>query len=134
MKLLRLFQGLRFNSAECNYPVHEKELLAVVRGIDANKLFLGKPFLIRSDSTYVKNFMGIRLRKFGQARLVRWRNELEYYRFRVEYLKSEKKNLADALTRELVNYRILQKVEWLQKEEDLWQKAEDQRAQPADTI
>jgi hypothetical protein len=102
--LSRYWSGC-FKNAELNYPVHEKELLAVLMGIRTNELFLGKEFTIRTDSSYVKQFMGISLKRCTQARLVRWRNELQYYSFDVEYIKGKTNTLADALTRYLSNCR-----------------------------
>ena len=40
-----------FNKAKCNYPTKEKEILAVIRGIEKLLIFLApKPFLIRIDA------------------------------------------------------------------------------------
>ena len=102
-----------FHNAEINYPVHEKEVLAVIQGIKANELYLaGQPeFLIRTDSSYVKSFPSIRLKQIGQSRLVRWQQWLQYFRYKIELIKSEKNLIADFLSREIVNQAVLQEKE-----------------------
>ena len=41
------YRSESFNKAECNYPMMEKEILAVIRGIEEFLIFLSpKPFLI----------------------------------------------------------------------------------------
>lgn len=42
--------------------------------------------------------MNIKLKRFTQARLVRWRNELQYFHFNVEYIKEKDNVIPDALT------------------------------------
>jgi len=45
-KLSKYYSG-SFNKVECNYPIMEKEILAVIRGIKKFLIFLAsKPFLI----------------------------------------------------------------------------------------
>jgi len=47
-----------FNKAECNYPIMEKEILAVIRGIEKFLIFLApKPFLIRTDCKGILGFV-----------------------------------------------------------------------------
>ena len=47
-----------FNKAECNYPTMEKEILAVIKGIEKSLIFLApKPFLIRIDCKGILDFV-----------------------------------------------------------------------------
>jgi len=56
-KLSKYYSG-SFNKAECNYPMMEKEILAVIRGIEKFLIFLAsKPFLIQSDSKGILDFV-----------------------------------------------------------------------------
>jgi len=49
-KKLRKYYNGSFNKAEYNYPIIEREILVVIRGIEKFLIFLTlKPFLIRTD-------------------------------------------------------------------------------------
>jgi len=61
-KLYKYCSG-SFNKAECNYPTMEKEILAVIRGIEKSLIFLApKSFLIRSDCKGILDFVKKNLR------------------------------------------------------------------------
>ena len=48
---------MTFKGAELNYPVHEKELLAVIRALKKWRVdLLGSPFLIYTDHKMLENF------------------------------------------------------------------------------
>ena len=56
-KLCKYCSG-SFNKAECNYPMMEKEILAVMRGIENFLIFLApKPLLIRTDCKGILSFV-----------------------------------------------------------------------------
>jgi len=56
-KLCKYCSG-RFNKAECNYPIMEKQILIVIRRIDKFLIFLAsKPFLVRIDCKGILTFM-----------------------------------------------------------------------------
>jgi len=47
-----------FNKTECNYPTMEKEILAVIRGIEKFLIFLApKTFLIRTNCKEILSFV-----------------------------------------------------------------------------
>jgi len=56
-KLCKYHSG-RFNNAKCNYPTMEKEIFAVIRGIEKFLIFLApKPFLIRTNCKGILGFV-----------------------------------------------------------------------------
>ena len=94
-----------FNKAECNYPTMEKEIIAVIRGIEKFLIFLApKPFLIRTDCNGIKGFVKKNLSNMqAQGRLLRWQLWLNQFSFSIEHIQGSKNSLADSLTRELAN-------------------------------
>ena len=92
------FYSKKMTPAECNYPIHDKELLAIVRALEKWKVEL-KPlssFLIRTDHKNLKYFAKHQTLNERQAR---WASELSEYNFRIEYVKGSDNVLADALSR-----------------------------------
>ena len=90
-----------FKPAEINYPTHEKELLAIIRGVSKFSLFLlQKPFVIQTDNTnvlaHVKNKLG---REPQHQRLNRWQAFLSMYNFKIEHIKGSNNFFADFLSR-----------------------------------
>jgi hypothetical protein len=85
------------NSAEKNYPVVEKELLAIVWTIKHFRPYLyGKRFVVYTDHrplTYLFNL------KDPSSRLMRWRLHLEEYNFEIKYKEGKINRNADALCR-----------------------------------
>ena len=103
-KLCKYCSG-SFNKAECNYPTMEKEILAVIRGIEKFLIFLApKPFLIRTDCKGILGFVKKNLSNMqAQGRLLRWQLWLNQFSFSIEHIQGSKNSLADSLTRELAN-------------------------------
>ena len=51
------FDSMTFKGAELNYPVHEKELLAIIRALKKWQVdLLGSPFFIYTDHKTLQNF------------------------------------------------------------------------------
>lgn len=51
------FDSMTFKGAELNYPVHEKELLAIIRALKKWRVdLLGSPFFIYTDHKTLQNF------------------------------------------------------------------------------
>ena len=47
-----------FNNNQINYDINEKELLAIIKGINKFEIFLlPKPFIIETDNTQVAGFI-----------------------------------------------------------------------------
>lgn len=97
--------------AECNYPIHDKELLAIVLALRHWSTEL-KPlphFRVRTDHKNLRYFTEHRLLS---ERQIRWSTELANFNFSIEYLKGTENVLADALSR---------------RDQDLPKNAEDDR-------
>lgn len=85
------------NSAEQNYSVTEKELLAVVWGTHTFRPYLfGRKFQIISDHQPL--IWGLKV-KDPSSRLLRWRIKLEEYDFDINYKPGKSNTNADALSR-----------------------------------
>ena len=91
------FDSSPLNSAERNYPVHEKELLAVVRALHKWRVdLLGSPFQIHTDHRTLQHFLTQRNLSRRQAR---WQEALADFDFQIHYVKGEDNTVADALSR-----------------------------------
>ena len=85
------------SSAQKNYSVSERELLAIVLTIEHNKhYFFAKEFLILSDHQPIKWLMSC---KNPASRLARWIIRLEEYSFKIEYKTGKSNGAADGLSR-----------------------------------
>jgi len=86
-----------FKGAELNYPVHKKEMLAVVRALKKWKYdLLGVPFFMYTDHKTLLNFPTQRELSRRQAR---WMELLSIYDCKFVYVKGEANSVADALSR-----------------------------------
>jgi len=94
-----------FNKAEYNYPTMEKEILAVIRGIEKFLIFLApKSFFIRTDCKRILGFVKKNLSNMqAQGRLLHWQLWLNQFSFSIEHIQGSKNSLTDSLTRELAN-------------------------------
>lgn len=91
------FDSMTFKGAELNYPVHEKELLAILRAIRRWKVdLLGSEFLVYTDHKTLLNFEN---QKDLSRRQARWMEELSIYNCKFVYVKGEDNTVADALSR-----------------------------------
>ena len=103
-KLYKYCSG-SFNKAECNYPMMEKEILLVIRGIEKFLIFLTpKPLLIRTNCKGILAFIKRNLSNMqAQRRLLHWQLWLNQFSFSIEHIQRSKNSLADSLTREFAN-------------------------------
>jgi len=103
-KLYKYYSG-NFNKIKCNYPTMEKEILAVIRGIEEFLIFLAtKPFLIQTDCKGILSFVKKNLSNMqAQGRLLRRQLWLNQFFFSIEHIQGLKNSLVDSLTRELAN-------------------------------
>ena len=89
------------NKPECNYSTIEKELLAIVWGIQHFRPYLyGREFLIVTDHKPLK---WLENNTDLSSRLLRWRLKLEEYSYKIEYKKGKNNTNADALSRVTYN-------------------------------
>lgn len=90
-----------FNTAQCNYHAHEKELLAVILGIEKYALFLRpKKFLVETDSKFVQQFRNAPLTKFSQKRLINWHHFLNEFDYDVKHISGQNNEIVDIISRE----------------------------------
>ncbi|KAF9762429.1 Retrovirus-related Pol polyprotein from transposon [Nosema granulosis] len=86
------------DKAQLNYSVTDKELLAVVKGIENYRHYLlGAQFVLRTDH---KALAYLWEAKNPCSRILRWSLKLQEYAFKVEYIKGSL-NIADACSRAL---------------------------------
>ncbi len=91
------FDSLQLKGPELNYPVHEKELLAIVRALKKWRVeLLGVPFTVFTDHRTLENF---HRQKDLSRRQARWQEFLAQYDFTIRYVQGEKNVVADALSR-----------------------------------
>lgn len=91
------FTSRTLNKAESNYPVIEKELLAIVWAVKHFRPYLyGQYFKIKTDHKPLVYLFGM---KDPSSRLMKFRLVLEEYNFDVEYVKGSDNAAADALSR-----------------------------------
>lgn len=92
------FFSKKHSPAECNYDIHDKELLAIIRCLEEWSQYL-KPrqlFTIRTDHRNLEYFRSIQ--KLSE-RQVRWSQFLSQFNFTLEYKPGLLNSLADALSR-----------------------------------
>ncbi|KAJ3561342.1 hypothetical protein NP233_g10248 [Leucocoprinus birnbaumii] len=91
------FDSKPFKGAELNYPVHEKELFAIVRALTKWRSdLLGIPFTVLTDHRMLECFQ---TQKHLSRQQARWMELLQQYDFEIVYVKGEDNAVADALSR-----------------------------------
>jgi hypothetical protein len=92
-----VYDSRSFKGAELNYPVHEKELLAIIRALAKWRTdLLGHTFEVWTDHRTLKHFHTQRDMSRRQAR---WMEFLSQYDVTIHYLPGKQNNVADALSR-----------------------------------
>lgn len=89
----------KLSPVECNYNIHDKELLAIVRCLNewrAELIGLKKPFLILTDHKNLKYFMTSR--KLTE-RHVRWSQTLSQFNFHLKFRAGRQGDRPDSLSR-----------------------------------
>ena len=90
------FNSSTFKDAELNYPVHEKELLAVIQALKKWRTDLvGSPFFVFTDHKTLENFG---TQKELSRRQARWMEFLSQYDAHFVYVRGERNSVADALS------------------------------------
>ena len=92
------YHSRKLNSAERNYPTHEKELLSFVEAAEQWRHYLhGQKFLLKTDNwsnTHIQTQP--RLDPKGQAR---WMEKLSVLDYDIEHIPGKHNVVADALSR-----------------------------------
>ncbi|KAL6359921.1 hypothetical protein LRP88_07349 [Fusarium phalaenopsidis] len=107
------FFSRRHDPAEYNYPIHDKEMLAIIRCLEAwrSELRSCGHFTILTDHKNLRYFMTKRMLTERQSR---WAGEIAEFNFSLEYRPGSQAVAPDALSR---------------REQDIPQGAEDEREQ-----
>jgi len=88
---------MQLKGAEKNYPVHEKELLAIIRALKKWRSdLLGTHFYVYTDHRTLENFD---TQKDLSRRQLRWQEFLSQYDMTITYIRGEDNTVADALSR-----------------------------------
>lgn len=91
------YQSHTFSSAEINYPVTDKECLAVKLAVGYFQSYLeAKPFLVHTDHQALSNLMSMTGTK---GRLARWQMSLMGYDMTINHRKGSELQDADAISR-----------------------------------
>jgi hypothetical protein len=91
------FESRKLSSAELNYPIHEKELLAIVHAIRLWRIYLeGQTFTIITDHASLEY---IKSQNTLSRRQARWLETLQSVTYEVKYKPGKTNVVADALSR-----------------------------------
>ena len=92
------YQSRQLKAAELNYPVHDRELLAMKYALVKFRVYLlgSTPFIIYTDHASLRTAVNT---PHLSQRMARWLSFFAEYNFRVEYKPGRENILADALSR-----------------------------------
>jgi hypothetical protein len=91
------FDSMQLRDTEKNYPVHEKELLAVIQALKKWRAdLLGTKFIVYTDHRMLENFNS---QKDLSRRQLHWQEFMSQYDFSIVYIPGEDNTVADALSR-----------------------------------
>jgi transcription antitermination factor NusG len=91
------FEGRKLRVAEVNYPVHERELLAVIYALHKWQIYLmHKRFTILTDHLPLKYYLS---QPKLSARQIRWMQFLANFEFDIQYKEGRRNVVADAISR-----------------------------------
>lgn len=92
-----MFNSMQLKGAELNYPVHEKELLAIIRALKKWRMdLMGSNFVVYTDHRTLENFNA--QRDLCRCQLC-WQEFLSQYECCISYIHGEDNTVADALSR-----------------------------------
>jgi hypothetical protein len=91
------FNSVTLKDAQLNYPVHEKEMLAIIRALTKWRTdLLGSPIIIYTDHRTLENFD---TQKDLSRRQARWQEFLAHYDYCIMYIKGDDNPVVDVLSR-----------------------------------
>ena len=91
------FDSMQLKGAELNYPIHKKELLAILHALKKWCAdLLGMMFQVYTDHRTLENFTS---QKDLSCHQLRWQEFLSQYDMMITYIKGEENTVADALSR-----------------------------------
>jgi len=108
------YDSMTFKGPELNYPIHEKELLAIMHTLRKWKVnLLGSEFFVYTNHKTLLNF---NRQKDMSRRQLWWMEELSIYNCQFVYVKGEDNSVADVLSR--LPYKYVEKSEQANAESD----------------
>jgi hypothetical protein len=91
------FDSMQLSPPQRNYPVHEKEMLAIVRALEKwRNEVLGCPVTVYTDHRTLEYFES---QKHLSRRQARWQEFMSQFEIKIVYIKGEDNTVADALSR-----------------------------------
>jgi len=91
------FESRKMTPAELNYPIHEKELLAIIHALKIWRIYLeGHPFEVITDHASLEY---LHTQAKLSRRQARWLETLQAHDFIIRYRPEKTNVIADALTR-----------------------------------
>ncbi len=88
---------MQLKGAQLHYPVHEKELLGIIRALKKWRAdLLGNQFEVFTDHRTLENFQ---TQKALSRRQARWMEEMAQFDMSINYIRGEDNTVADALSR-----------------------------------
>ena len=91
------FDSRQLKGAELHYPVHEQEMLSILRAVTKWRVdLLGAHIHIYTDHKTLQNFDN---QKDLSLRQARWMEYLSQYEYTIHYIRGEDNTVADALSR-----------------------------------
>lgn len=91
------FDSMQLKGAEKNYPIHEKELLTIIRALKKWRSdLLGSQISVYTDHRTLENF---NTQKDLSRRQLRWQEFLSQYEMDIVYIRGEDNTVAIALSR-----------------------------------
>jgi hypothetical protein len=91
------YNSMQLKAAEKNYPIHKKELLAIVRALKKWRSdLLGSPIYVYTDHKTLENFDS---QTDLSRRQLRWQEFLSQYEINMIYIPGPDNTVADALSR-----------------------------------
>lgn len=93
------YHSRKLNSAECNYPAHEREMLAIIDAVNQWEHYLTSvPIQIYTDHESLKYYHSMRSTP-ASKRQARWVAALQPFNLTIDYIKGKANVVADALSR-----------------------------------
>src|ERR1700683_4868967 len=92
-----MVRSMQLKGTEKNYPVHEKELLAIIRALKKWRSdLLGMPIHVYTDHRTLENFD---TQRDLSHRQLRWQEFMSQYNMTITYIPGEDNSVAEALSR-----------------------------------
>ena len=88
----------KMNAAQANYPIHDKEMLAIMNAVEAwDPELKGTPFKVLTDH---RNLTYFATKKLLSERQIRWWDRMnERYQYTIEFRPGDESPMPDALSR-----------------------------------